>query len=168
MLAIRCTRCHRRLFSAVRPRPGVRCPVCDGPLEATGGDPAEPGLLPVTVPPIQRADEGSYSDGYASLVDFAIDDDRRLSSREEDLGLRWLGHDGRMHRAAWVADTGELTLIQYGPPEHGGGHVEVLGKFADRAELEAVIEGWQERCGLPDSLEWLRDRVGVSTLTAHA
>lgn len=164
MIAIRCTRCHRKLFSAARPRPGVRCPVCSGRLEESG-DPAEPGLLPATVPPIQRAEEGSYSDGYASLVDFALDDQRRLSSREEDIGLRWRDRDGRTHRAAWVADTGELTLIQCGPPGDGGGHVEVIGVFTDRDELEEAISGWREACGSRGSAEWLRERASIGALT---
>jgi hypothetical protein len=98
-------------------------------------------------------------------VDFALDDDRRLASPEEDLGLRWLDRDGRMHRAAWVTDTGELTLIQGGPPEEGGGHVEVLGMFADRDELEAAMDGWQEQCGRHASVEWLRERASVGAFT---
>ena len=160
MLAISCTRCHRKLFSAAKPRAGVRCPVCAGPLEATG-DPAGPGRLPAVPPPVQRAEAGSYAEGYASVLDFALDDGRRLSSPEQDVGLRWLDRDGRIHRAAWVADTGELTLIQCGPPEHGGGHVEVLGVFGDRDELDEALSGWQRACGRPASAEWLRERASV-------
>ena len=164
VLAIRCTRCHRNLFSAARPRPGVRCPVCGGRLEATG-DPAGPGLLPATAPPIQRAANGSYEEGYASVLDFALDDPRRAPSREEDIGLRWLDADGRAHRAAWVEDTGELTLIQLGPPEDGGGHVEVLGVFADRDGLDEALSGWRDECGAPGSAEWLRERASIGALT---
>lgn len=165
MISIRCTRCHRKLFSAARPRAGVRCPVCGGPLEATG-EPVGPGVLAATPPPVQRAEEGSYAHGYASLMDFVIDDDRRLPSREEDLGLRWLDGDGRLHRAAWVADTGELTLIQCGPAERGGGHVEVLGVFPDRDELEAALGGWRDVCGTPGSADWLRDRAARPAVAA--
>lgn len=165
VLAIRCTRCHRNLFSAAKPPAGARCPVCGGRLEATGA-PAEPGLLPVAPAPVQRAEEGSYEEGYASLVDFVLDDPRRAPSREEDLGLRWLDAQGRAHRAAWVEDTGELTLIQLGPPEEGGGHVEVLGLFADREDLDRALEGWQLRCGTAASAEWLRQRASVGAFTA--
>jgi len=167
MLSIRCTRCHRKLFSAARPRPGTRCPVCGGPIEATD-EPVERGHLAATAPPVQRAAEGSYADGYASLMDFAIDDDRRLRSHENDLGLRWLDRGGRMHRAAWVTETGELTLIQCGPPDEGGGHVEVLGVFADRYALEAALDGWRERCGRPASVEWLRERASRSARSVRA
>ena len=160
MLAIRCTRCHRKLFSAAKPRAGVRCPVCRGSLEATG-EPAVPGLLPAVSPPIQRAEEGSYGEGYASLVEFVLEAPRRGPSREEDLGLRWVDAGGRVHRAAWVEDTGELILVQLGPASEGGGHVEVLGVFAGRGELDDALRGWQRRCGRPDSAEWLRGRASV-------
>ena len=82
------------------------------------------------------------------------------------MGLRWLGSDGRVYRAAWVEDTGELTLIQLGRPGDGGGHVEVLGVFAGRAELEHALAGWREECGSPVSADWLRDRAAIGALTA--
>ena len=165
MLAIRCTRCHRNLFSAAKPRPGVRCPVCGGPLDATG-DPAEPGSLPVTAPPIQRADDGSYEEGYASLLDFVLGDPVRGPSREEDVGLRWLDAGSRVHRAAWVEDTGELILVQLGRPAEGGGHVEVLAVFADRDDLDKAVSGWRRECGRPESAEWLRERASIGAFTA--
>ena len=166
MLAIRCTRCHRRLFSAAQPRPGVRCPVCSGRLKVTDEDPTEPAVLPAAPPPVQRAEEGSYDEGYASLVDFVLDDPRRAPSREDDLGLRWLDARGRVHRAAWVEDTGELILIQLGRPEDGGGHVEVLGLFADRGDLDEALSGWRGVCGSRGSAEWLRERATVGAFTA--
>ena len=164
MLAIRCTRCHRNLFSAARPRPGVRCPVCRGRLEATG-EPAHRGLPPATAPPIQRVEEGSYDEGYASVLDFVLDGPQRAPSREEDVGLRWLDGEGRVYRAAWVEDTGELILVQLGRPSEGGGHVEVLGVFADRDELDEALSGWREACGSPGSAEWLRERASIGALT---
>ena len=115
--------------------------------------------MPAVPPLVQRADEGSYRSGYASVCEFVLDDTRRARSREDDVGLRWLGGDGRIHRAAWVVDTGELTLTQLGPSADGGGHVEVLGTFTDRAELDRELDGWRERCGQPDSAEWLRERA---------
>lgn len=165
MLAIRCTRCHRNLFSAARPRAGARCPVCHGPLELSD-DSVEPGALPAVAPPVQRAEDGSFEEGYASLVDFVLDDPRRAPSREHDIGLRWLDGGDRVHRAAWVEDTGELTLIQLGAPEAGGGHVEVVGVFTDRAELDEALGDWSLRCGRPESVEWLRERATVGAFAA--
>jgi hypothetical protein len=96
---------------------------------------------------------------YPSLSSFYLADPRRLDSREEDVGLWWRdGIDGPLHRAAWVADTGELYLVRLGPAEAGGGRVEVLG-IAGRSELEQALEGWREACGTPDSLPWLREHA---------
>jgi hypothetical protein len=96
---------------------------------------------------------------YPSLSSFYLADPRRVDSREEDVGLWWRdGADGPLHRAAWVADTGELYLVRLGPAEAGGGRVEVLG-IAGHAELEQALEGWREACGTPDSLAWLREHA---------
>jgi hypothetical protein len=96
---------------------------------------------------------------YPSLSSFYLADPRRVSSREEDVGLWWReGADGPLHRAAWVADTGELYLVRLGPAEAGGGRVEVL-VVARHAELEQALEGWREACGSPDSLAWLREHA---------
>jgi hypothetical protein len=96
---------------------------------------------------------------YRSLSSFYLADPRRVDSREEDVGLWWRdGADGPLHRAAWVADTGELYLVRLGPAEAGGGRVEVLG-VGGHAELEQALEGWREACGTPDSLSWLREHA---------
>jgi hypothetical protein len=97
---------------------------------------------------------------YDSLARFYNADERRIHSRELDVGLWWREEtDGPLHRAAWVSDTGELYLVRLGPAEAGGGVVEILAKLEDRALLERVLDGWRERCGEPQSLTWLRERV---------
>ena len=97
---------------------------------------------------------------YRSLSNFYSGDRRRIPSRELDVGLWWREHTGGpLHRAAWVKDTGELYLVRLGPPEQGGGDVEVLAKVADRALLEIALAGWREKCGRPRSLQWLRLRA---------
>ena len=45
--------------------------------------------------------------------------------------------DGPLHRAAWVSDTGELYLVRLGPPEQGGGQVEVLATVAEHEQPRA-------------------------------
>src|SRR5271167_4560033 len=83
---------------------------------------------------------------YRSLSNFYAADTRRVSSRELDIGLWWReAPDGPMHRAAWVSDTGELYLVRLGPPQHGGGEVEVLATVAERERLESVLAGWRQR-----------------------
>ncbi len=102
---------------------------------------------------------------YPSLRDFYNADPARLSSRERDVGLWWRERaDGPLHRAAWIADTGELYLARLGPREEGGGGVEVLARVADAERLERMLGGWRERCGEPGSLQWLRRRSAVSVL----
>jgi hypothetical protein len=96
---------------------------------------------------------------YGSLSAFYRADERRVNSRERDVGLWWRedAHDP-LHRAAWVSDTGELYLVRLGPAEQGGGRVEILATVADIEQLERVLDGWRERCGEPRSLTWLRER----------
>jgi hypothetical protein len=105
---------------------------------------------------------------YSSLAGFYAADDRRIHSRERDVGLWWREQaDGPLHRAAWVADTGELYLVRLGPADDGGGQVEVLATVPDGERLGEVLAGWRERCGEPRSLSWLRERVALS-LAANA
>jgi hypothetical protein len=97
---------------------------------------------------------------YRSLANFYTADPRRVSSREQDVGLWWRESSaGPLHRAAWVRDTGELYLVRLGPAEAGGGEVELLAVVEDHEHLESVLEGWREECGAPDSLRWLRERA---------
>jgi hypothetical protein len=94
---------------------------------------------------------------YDSLARFYNADQRRARSRELDVGLWWReGRDGALHRAAWVADTGELYLVRLGDPADGGGEVELLAHGASRELLERALDGWREQCGAPRSLAWLR------------
>jgi hypothetical protein len=96
---------------------------------------------------------------FDSLADFYRADVRRARSRELDVGLWWREQaNGPLHRAAWVADTGELYLVRLGAPAAGGGEVELLARVSSRERLEAALDGWRERCGAPRSLAWLRAR----------
>jgi hypothetical protein len=105
-------------------------------------------------------DSGSAQKSYSSLAAFYNSDARRLESRELDVGLWWRADaEGPLHRAAWVRETGELYLVRLGPPEEGGGAVEVLARSDSRGELEEALQGWREECGGPRSLGWLRARA---------
>src|SRR4051812_32108278 len=69
-----CRRCHRWYLAEI---PFGRCPGC------------EERLAKVWMPPVPRAEPGSYPGGdrtYASMEDFVRDDLDRLSSREIDFG----------------------------------------------------------------------------------
>jgi hypothetical protein len=110
---------------------------------------------------LDRAQDGpSLPTRYGSLSSFYNADPARVRSRELDVGLWWREDaDGPLHRAAWVSDTGELYLVRLGPPEEGGGEVELLAGSVERERLESVLEGWREQCGRPRSLTWLRERA---------
>jgi hypothetical protein len=101
-------------------------------------------------------------DRYRSLARFSTSDERRIHSRELDVGLWWREEaDGPLHRAAWVNVTGELYLVRLGPAADGGGRVEVLGIAEDCEQLESALDGWRECCGKPGSLSWLRERTAL-------
>jgi hypothetical protein len=108
----------------------------------------------------ERSRRSASTRRYNSLQAFYAADERRVRSRESDVGLWWReSAEGPLHRAAWVRDTGELYLVRLGPPEQGGGEVEVLAHVAEQEQLERALEGWQGHCGEPQSLIWLRRRV---------
>jgi hypothetical protein len=109
------------------------------------------------------------SDRYPSLAGFYNADERRIHSRELDVGLWWRETaEGPLHRAAWVRDTGELYVVRLGPVEDGGGSVEVLARVAAREQLERLVSGWRERCGAPRSLSWLRARAARGRVPVRA
>src|SRR5437588_730430 len=112
--------------------------------------------------PIVAAAPGSYRSGpftYSSIAAFVRGDTARLQSPESDLGLHWRDR-GALYRAAWIEDTGEVYLVQLGPSEQGGGHVELLAAGLSRAKLEAALSGWREAHDRQE-LQWLRDRLAA-------
>jgi hypothetical protein len=115
----------------------------------------------------ELAIEDPPQERYESLARFYNADERRVRSRELDVGLWWREDvDGPLHRAAWISDTGELYLVRLGPAAEGGGRVEVLALVEDRELLERVLDGWRERCGEPLSLQWLRERAAFRSLAS--
>ena len=101
---------------------------------------------------------------YRDLESFYRDDPRRGRSPEADFGV-WHG-GGHSLRAVWLEQTGELIALT--PAGTSGQRVELLGRLprsghpaARRSDLvaQAVLAGWAERSGHPDSLDWLRARL---------
>jgi hypothetical protein len=163
----RCPSCDERFYSGASSRHVRGCPLCDGRLvpDAAARPPygREYPLVPLEPLPVARASPGSFvASGvtYPSVVEFVAGDRRRLRSRERDFGLRWMGpRSSSPWRAAWVEATGELYVVQSGDPQAGGGHVEVLALESELPAVERALAGWEDVCGEPGSLDWLRRRA---------
>jgi hypothetical protein len=101
---------------------------------------------------------------YPSLTAFYAANPVRRDSSEVDVGLWWReGEENPVVRAAWLRETGELIAVRYGAVEDGGGTVEVLAVVPSHDALAATLSGWEDVCGEPDSLRWLRDRAAATT-----
>lgn len=123
-------------------------------------------FLDTTTPMFMTADPGSYPDTaatFASVTEFTAAAPARISSRERDFGLAWRD-GGAVYRAAWIADTAELYVVQLGSPAVGGGHVELLASGASADRVSRALGGWAEVCGRKDSLAWLRERAARAAL----
>ncbi len=112
---------------------------------------------------------------YPILEAYYAADERRLRSEECDYGVHWRleGWEYRW-RVSYVRNTGEIYAVNQGRTI---GPVFVLAIIppdpvpdGDRRSLfyttlEAILEGWPEQCGHPDSLRWVRDRLSNVDLT---
>jgi hypothetical protein len=100
-----------------------------------------------------------------SLDHFYSEEPRRQRSRESDFGVQWREEAaGPRFRVSWIEATGELYALRQDPSHM----VELLGRVPRsghpdplRSDLivEAVLAGWEHRCGQPGSLRWARDSV---------
>ena len=120
-------------------------------------------FMETTPPAFMTADPGSYPDTaatFASVPDFNAAAPERISSRERDFGLAWRDRDA-VYRAAWIADTGDLYIVQLGAPATGGGHVELLASGASAERVLGALAGWRDVCGREGSLAWLRERAAL-------
>jgi hypothetical protein len=98
---------------------------------------------------------------YSSLDAFYAEDERRLASRERDVGLFWRGRGGASYRAAWVQETGELYLLAHGRPDRRGGTLHLLPRRFSAGEVDRTFAGWRDVCGRPRSVEWLLSRTST-------
>jgi hypothetical protein len=101
-------------------------------------------------------------------------DPRRRESEEVEFGREWSDANGMRTELSWVADTGELyamaeptesvemdpfgdTRVDALPTELVT--VDVLGVITDRAQLDRVLDGWEQAMGTANSIQWVRDRI---------
>lgn len=72
-----------------------------------------------------------------------------------DFGSLWIDPDApdTYQRVSWIPDTGELYATN-------GTHVETIGRYLTRGDVEAVLQGWGEYGNGPDAnLAWVRYAV---------
>ena len=70
----------------------------------------------------------------------------RKTSREVDFGVHWRlldEKDGSPWRVSWIANTGELYAVEV--VAHGKRRAIVFGRYAEREQVEKILEGWAER-----------------------
>ena len=124
---------------------------------------------------------------FKNVEEFYSNNSARLRSPEADYGVHWkLEGWPNSWRVSYVRDTGEIYAVHQGPIRTGilptgeiiiangleEGPVLMLGHFPIDQEtgprdvyyhsLEKHLEGWPERCGLPNGLVWVIDKLGGS------
>ena len=92
---------------------------------------------------------------------FHAADPRRRTSAELDLGATWRrAGSNDAWRLAWLGDTGELVLCRADDYDGTCTDVSVLVHLDRERDVDALLEGWQERRTDPDGLAWVLRRTG--------
>jgi len=108
------------------------------------------------------------------IEEFYDADERRRTSDEMQFGQDWHDLHGRRYELNWIADTGELYVMQDDPPmvwsdpfgdvmampvapDHLG--VRVLAVINDGADVDELLEGWEQAMADADSVSWLTARL---------
>jgi hypothetical protein len=117
------------------------------------------------------------------IEEFYDGDPRRRPSAEIELGTDWHDAHGTRYEVNWVEDTGELYLMREPVPHvledpFGGLHfsmrareegkmtVHVVAQIDTHADLEKILDGWQDAMVRDGGAEWLAERLrtaGVAT-----
>jgi hypothetical protein len=108
------------------------------------------------------------------IEEFYDADPRRRQSAEVEFGRDWSDDAGGRTEVSWVADTGELYLMNEPiEPLYSDGlgdvevqhvkaedmTVEILTVVPTRAAVDAMLDGWQDVMNTPDSVAWVRERA---------
>ena len=105
------------------------------------------------------------------LEHFYESNEARRTSEEHEFGSEWVGDNDEVFQLSWIAATGELYLMAETPntplvdgfgdiiptPEGASElEVEILGTVESLDRLHEMLTGWEDVCGEPYSLGWLR------------
>ncbi len=114
------------------------------------------------------------------IEEFYDADERRRASAEIELGSEWRDDHDVRYELSWVQDTGELYVLREPVPHEwidpfGGIHAtgthevdetevegmsaQVIGSVASKADLEAMLDGWEREVQKADSISWLVSRL---------
>lgn len=108
------------------------------------------------------------------IEEFYDEDPRRRASEELQFGRDWHDAHGRRYELNWIADTGELYVMQDDPPpvwmdpfgdvvrvpiDVDDLGVRVLKLVEGRDEVLRLLAGWEDMVAEPDSIAWLIDRL---------
>jgi hypothetical protein len=99
-----------------------------------------------------------------NIEDFYQEDERRRRSTEVELGDAWTDDSdpGTPYEISWIEATGEVYAMREEASSKAAissPTVQILGKVAQRQELEELASGWQDAMGDPGSLRWIRERL---------
>jgi hypothetical protein len=98
-----------------------------------------------------------------NIEEFYAQDERRRQSPEVEFGDSWTDSNdpGATYEIAWIEDTGEVYAMreEVSNAVTATPAVQLIGKVAKRAELESLLNGWQDAMRDSNSLNWLRDRL---------
>jgi len=101
-----------------------------------------------------------------NIKDFYAENPARAFSGEADYGVWWL--DGTKtfprYRVSYIHATGEVYAVN-----HNTADVQVLGVVKPDDEdgeyngfyvtLDKILDGWPEKCGQPNGLQWVKERL---------
>lgn len=97
------------------------------------------------------------------VEEFYEQDPRRQASDEIEFGREWF-EEGSRFEVAWIADTGEVYVMAEPYNRRGisteSVTVEVLAVIEGRDAIDAALTGWREAMAKPNSLAWVRERLG--------
>ena len=97
------------------------------------------------------------------IEEFYDQDPRRRASDEIEFGREW-SENGLRFEVSWIADTGEVYVMAEPSSRREisteSVTVEVLAVIEGRDAINSVLAGWREAMAKPNSLAWVRERVG--------
>lgn len=97
-----------------------------------------------------------WADEYA----FSAADARRRLSAEVDFGATWRAEGSNdAWRLTWIRDTGELYVCRADGHDGSCTDVIVLAVIAREADVDVMLDGWQDHRTSPDGLSWLHRRI---------